>query len=232
MTERQSEILEKIIKEYVRMAQPVSSQVLEKKKRLGISSATIRNEMQKLTDDGYLLQPYTSAGRVPTDKGYRFFVDNIAGNLSKSIEILMDFEDASFNDSLKFIREITKFLSEESSNLALGYLPQEKILWKEGWAEIFKEPEFKNGELNFNFARMIEELEKEIDNLVLSDSQEIQIYIGQENPFYKNKDFSMIMSRCRVCPEQNSVLMIIGPKRMAYDRNINLLESLIKLIEN
>ncbi len=77
ITDRQADILNEIIKEYIKLASPVSSHSLEKKKGLNISSATIRNEMQKLTDEGYLCQPHTSAGRLPTDKGYRFFVDQL-----------------------------------------------------------------------------------------------------------------------------------------------------------
>ncbi len=86
ITERQGEILNRIVKEYITLAEPVSSQLLEKKHKFGLSPATIRNEMQKLTDDGYLLQPHTSAGRVPTDKGYRFFVDKLLENNFRDLE--------------------------------------------------------------------------------------------------------------------------------------------------
>ncbi len=77
ITERQEKILNKVLQEYIKSAQPVSSQLLEKKYDFGISPATIRIEMQKLTDKGFLYQPHTSAGRVPTDKGYRLFVDKL-----------------------------------------------------------------------------------------------------------------------------------------------------------
>src|SRR4030043_2035671 len=76
ITKRQKSILDRIIKEYINTAEPVSSQLLEKNYSFDICPATIRIEMQKLTDGGYLLQPHTSAGRVPTDKAYRSFVDN------------------------------------------------------------------------------------------------------------------------------------------------------------
>ena len=77
LTKRQQKILNAVIKEYVETGEPVSSQLLEKKHDFGIGSAMIRIEMQKLTDKGYLLQPHTSAGRMPTDKSYRFLVDNL-----------------------------------------------------------------------------------------------------------------------------------------------------------
>ena len=80
LTQRQSEILDRIVRDYIALAEPVSSRLLEKKHDFGVSPATIRNEMQKLTDRGYLFQPHTSAGRVPTDRGYRFFVDELLEN--------------------------------------------------------------------------------------------------------------------------------------------------------
>ena len=72
---RQQDLLLKIVEEYINTAKPVSSQLLEKKHSFKVCPATIRNEMQALTKKGYIFQPHTSAGRVPTDKGYRFFVD-------------------------------------------------------------------------------------------------------------------------------------------------------------
>ena len=126
ITSRQGEILNRIIQDYIVLAEPVSSQLLEKKHKFGISPATIRNEMQKLTDSGYLSQPYTSAGRVPTDKGYRFFVDKLLENRLEDFE--QDF-DKQMEDSFEFVKEATRFLAEESSELALGYSASQKILF-------------------------------------------------------------------------------------------------------
>ena len=78
MTDRQQKILELIVKNYVKNSKPVSSRLLTQK-RLGLSSATLRNEMMELEQTGYLNQPHTSAGRIPTEKAYRFFI-----NLSES----------------------------------------------------------------------------------------------------------------------------------------------------
>ncbi len=74
ISDRQEKILELLIKEYIDSARPVSSDMLKKRLHLDISPATIRNELQELMEAGYVAQPHTSAGRVPTEKGYRFFV--------------------------------------------------------------------------------------------------------------------------------------------------------------
>ncbi len=85
LDERKAAILRAVVEEYIQTAQPVGSASVTRAHGMGISAATIRNEMGSLERDGYLVQPHTSAGRVPTDKGYRFFVDHIApaGNLDE-----------------------------------------------------------------------------------------------------------------------------------------------------
>lgn len=77
LTERQRKILLLVVREYIDSAQPVSSSRLVRKYQLGVSSATVRNELSALTEMGYLRQPHTSAGRVPTEDGYRFFVADL-----------------------------------------------------------------------------------------------------------------------------------------------------------
>ena len=77
LNDRKKAILRSIVDDYIHTAQPVGSRAVSKKHELGLSSATIRNEMADLEELGYLAQPHTSAGRVPSDKGYRFYVDNL-----------------------------------------------------------------------------------------------------------------------------------------------------------
>lgn len=233
ITERQNLILDKIIEEYITLAQPVSSQGLEKKHDFGISPATIRIEMQKLTETGFLHQPHTSAGRVPTDKGYRFFVDNLLGKgfLEEKYDLeIENLIEKEIGDTIKFLRSLTKSLAVTSSNLALSYLYNDKdFLWKEGWEEILGEPEFKETEYISNFAKLLKSFEENIINLEISSG--IKIYIGKENPFSKARDFSIIISRCYFPKKQEGILAILGPKRMAYQKNISLIDSLTKLLE-
>ena len=234
ITERQNLILDKIIEEYIAAAQPVSSQGLEKKYNFGISPATIRIEMQKLTETGFLYQPHTSAGRAPTDKGYRFFVNRIIKSNFKDFDDKKFFEEFEqiervIEDSLKFTQLLTKNLASASSSLALSYLFDKDFLWKEGWEEILGEPEFKETEYISNFAKLLKNFEENIKGLKVSSK--IQIYIGRENPFPKARDFSIIISRCYFPEKQEGILAILGPKRMAYQKNISLINSLIKLLE-
>ena len=79
LDDRKSAILRAIVEEYVGSAQPVGSQTIAHTRDLGVSAATVRNEMGALEREGYIAQPHTSAGRIPTDKGYRFYVDRFTG---------------------------------------------------------------------------------------------------------------------------------------------------------
>ena len=229
ITERQGEILNRLVQEYIELAQPISSQLLERKYDFGICPATIRIEMQKLTDKGYLFQPHTSAGRVPTDKGYRFFVDGLFEIGFEDWEIGDWFEE-EIDDTIKFLQRLTKNLSLASSALAVSYFEKEKIFWKEGWEEILKEPEFREKEYIINFTKLLENFEKNIDDLKLNSG--IKIYIGRENPFPKAREFSTIISKCYLPDSEEGIISLLGPKRMAYDRNISLMNSLREALEN
>jgi transcriptional regulator of heat shock response len=232
ITERQNLILDKIIEEYITLTQPVSSQGLEKKYNFGISPATVRIEMQKLTDAGFVFQPHTSAGRVPTDKGYRFYVDNLLrkGFLEKKYDLeIEDLIEKNIGDTMKFLRALTKSLAVASSNLALSYLYDEKVLWKEGWEALLQEPEFREIKLISNFAEVIRRFEEEIEDLEINSG--LKVYIGKENPFPRAKEFSIIITSCHFPEKERGVLAILGPKRMTYERNICSLNSLTRFLE-
>ncbi len=226
ITERQNRILDAIIGEYIESARPVSSQLLEKKFDFDIRPAMLRIEMQKLTDEGYLFQPHTSAGRMPTDKGYRFFVDELLEAQPEELD-MEDWEDLQAEDSIKFLQVLTKNLALASDALVLSYLKKEKIFWKEGWEEILREPEFSKKEYIMNFTEFLENFEENIEDLKINS--EIKIYIGRENPFKKAEDFSIIISRCHML-EDEGIISLLGPKRMDYDKNIVLINSLKKLL--
>ena len=229
ITTRQTEILNNIVREYIDLAQPVSSQLLARKYDFGIKPAMIRIELQNLTDKGFLYQPHTSAGRIPTDRGYRFFVDELLEKDLEDFEI-EDWFTEEIGDIIKFIQRLTKNLALASQTLALSYFEKEKIFWKEGWEEILKEPEFREEDYIMNFTKLLENFEKNIANLKLNSG--IKIYIGRENPFKKAKDFSTISSKCFLPDKEEGIVSILGPKRMDYDRNISLINSLVRALEN
>lgn len=229
LTERQQKILDIVVKEYVESAQPISSQLLEKKYDFDISPATIRIEMQKLTDKGFLQQPYTSAGRIPTDKGYRFFVNNLIEQKNKNVDEIGDWFKEEFNDNFKFVQSLTKHIAETTKSLTLSYLEKEDFFWTEGWEEVLKEPEFGERDFILNFTNFFKDLEENIEEL--KTDSDINVYIGKENPLPKAKDFTVISSRYHLPGGERGFISILGPKRMEYDRNINLINSLRELLD-
>ncbi len=227
---RQDLILSKIIQEYIDFAIPVSSKSLEEKYNFGVSPATIRNEMQRLTGLGFLFQPYTSAGRIPTDKAYRFLVDKILLR-QELFEKKQDFEIKDWSDDpLRFVQSITRALAATSSSLAVSYLFNERFLWKEGWEELLQSPEFQKTNCVSDFVKFLKSFERDIEK-VRPDSN-IRVYIGRETPFPKSAEFSLIISKCCFPDKEEGVISILGPKRMAYDKNIALINSLKRILEN
>src|SRR3989344_9565031 len=179
LTERQKDILYKTIFEYIDRAQPISSSWLEERYELPFSSATIRSELFSLARGGYLEQPHTSAGRVPTDRGYRFFVNE---SLEKRV---LDEEDTG--DESDF------------SDLVLAY--HRNILWKDGWEQLLQEPEFARGEVFPNFTRFLLDVERNAKHLLLQ--KQLEVYIGKENPFSRVGDFSIIACTCNFGEGEN-----------------------------
>lgn len=226
LTERQGKILNCIAEEYINSKAPVSSKVLAKKYSFGIEPSTMRIEFQKLTDLGYLVQPHTSAGRVPTDKGYRFYVDNLHSSVfSRGFDSI----EKEMEDSLGFFQVMTRKIAELTSNLAITYFPEEDIVFKEGWDEIFKEPEFEDSTFIAKFMEAVQSFEKHIDEL--EDFDDPQVFIGKENKMVSAPEFSTIVSRIHLPKKKEGVVVILGPKRMAYDKNVGIMNSLIKLLQ-
>ena len=226
VTERQGKILNCIVGEYISSKTPVSSKVLVKKYHFGIKPSTMRIEYQKLTELGYLTQPHTSAGRMPTDKGYRFYVDNLRPkNKSRGFSSI----EKEIDDSFKFFQHLTQKIAELTSSLAMAFFPEEDIIFKEGWDEIFKEPEFEDSGFIARFIETVQNFEKHIDEI--NNSDELQIFIGKENQLPAAKEFSTIVSKIHLPKRKEGIVAILGPKRMAYDKNVGIMNSLIKLLE-
>src|SRR5689334_10411111 len=122
LDERKAEILRAIVEEYVETASPVGSQTVARSRRLGVSSATVRNDMTILERDGFIAQPHTSAGRIPTDRGYRYFVDHIAdrGPLpAPQLRAVSDFFTSTHRALEELLHETSQLLSRVSHHAAM-----------------------------------------------------------------------------------------------------------------
>ncbi|MEK7510443.1 MAG: hypothetical protein AAB567_02725 [Patescibacteria group bacterium] len=227
LSDRQKDILTKTVSEYIYRAAPVSSRLLEEQCDLRISSATIRNELQVLKEKGFLTQPHFSAGSIPTDRGYRFFVDEISKQNGELPRNAMEEEHRGLQeirDYVGFLQLLSRNLASCSSDLVVAYLPRQNIVWKEGWEMVLREPEFERKEYTLHFTKFISDVAARIRNF--KTEKLIHIYIGKENPFSDMKEFSIILAEYSFLQEKG-VISITGPKRMAYQTNIRLIKSLV-----
>ena len=133
ISDRQQKILNLLIKEYIDKAEPISSDLLQRKSNLKVSPATIRNDLQNLTEQGYIEQPHTSAGRVPTEKGYKFFIQITFSSREGKFPdfILKEAESAKqkIQIELDLVRELARSLEEISSALSLSQSTKEDSLF-------------------------------------------------------------------------------------------------------
>lgn len=230
MKKRQEKVLSLIVKEHVKTAEPVSSQVLFEKYNLNVSPATLRLDMAELTEKGYLLQPHTSAGRVPTEKAYHFYIQKISspklsGNVEKKLERIC--KKRKKQDALE---ELGKFLSVVSKNVSLLFF-EEALIWQ-GLSTLFSQPEFYNREEVLEFSKAFEEI---YDNLkfglletedILENEEEIKVFIGRKNPFVSIEDLSLILSGWH-----EGMIGLLGPRRMDYYKNIALIKKAKDLLD-
>ncbi|MBI3421035.1 MAG: hypothetical protein HY006_03145 [Candidatus Sungbacteria bacterium] len=226
LKERQQSILGEVVREYVKTARPVASQDLMHRHHLSVGSATIRNEMLALDRSGYLEQPYTSAGRTPTDKGYRFFVDNLADESDVSgperARIRELFEGS--DDEELFVREFSRMISRVTGAFAAAGLFDDELFYDIGFSQILKEPEFQDVNYLEDFGRLVDVLE-DVSRSLCREARNAheQVFIGKENPREQGRSHTMIVSSWRHPAGFEGFVSVIGPKRMNYERTISLL---------
>ena len=215
MTDRQRTILNAIVEHYAEVASPVGSSLLAKVFK--VSSATIRAEMAELERAGYITQPHTSAGRVPTDKGYRSYVNNLADNpIAVSSERRAERALASRVQQAgapeRMIRNAVDTLVELTHNLGLATIGNQ--LYMSGLSNLFGQPEFINGIQVQQVARLLDNLEPWLREA--APNKPLSVYIGQENPIGRTAGCSLVISRFRGPFSDRSYIGTLGPTRQSY----------------
>ena len=124
LDERKTKILKAIIKNYLDTGEPVGSRTISKYTDLHLSSATIRNEMSDLEELGYILQPHTSAGRIPSDQGYRFYVDNLIEEKNQEIASMQNFVIEHTEKMEQVLKNVAKLLANNTEYAAMITGPQ------------------------------------------------------------------------------------------------------------
>ena len=224
MTERQQKVLSAIVEQYAEVASPVGSNLMAK--LFNVSSATIRAEMAELERLGFIAQPHTSAGRVPTDKGYRFYVNHLsmAENGSdftaherrgeRALAARVQHAGAPEHT----IRNAVDTLVELTHNLGLATISNQ--LYMSGLSNLFGQPEFINSVQVQQVAGLLDNLEPWLREA--APNKPLSVYIGQENPIGRTAGCTLIIGRFRSPFSDRSYIGTLGPTRQSYREVMNL----------
>lgn len=229
MTDRQAKILQAIVEQYAEVASPVGSTLLAK--LFGVSSATIRSEMASLERQGFIKQPHTSAGRVPTDKGYRYYVNQLSDNqeLPKEHRAQRALSARVQHGGLpeQTIRNTVDTLVELTHNLGIATIgPQ---LYMSGLSNLFGQPEFMHPGQVQEVARLLDNLEPWLNEA--APNQPLSVYIGRENPIGRSAGATLIISRFRSPFSDKSYIGVLGPTRQSYKDVMGLVSRAGKALE-
>ena len=232
MPERQIAILAAIIEQYAEIAVPVGSVTLAK--LFGVSSATIRSEMARLEEMGFIIQPHTSAGRVPTDQGYRFYVNTITTaqegelpQLDRGARALEARVSPHGDRADRAIRSAVDSLVDLTHNLGLATIGDE--LYLNGIGNLFSHPEFMNGLHTQSVARLLDNLEPWLREA--APNEPLNVYIGAENPIGKTSGATLIISRFRSPYSDRSYIGVLGPTRQSYGKVMRLVRHAGAMLE-
>ena len=234
LSERRRKILNLIVREYSKKREPVGSKEFSQRFFPDLSPATIRREFFTLTKSGFLIQSHASAGRIPTDKAYKLFVDNVLENEEKLVsqseqwqKKIKDFDD---NDKNIF-SETAKMAADFCDGLAISYWPDHNFIFKFGLGNLFSHlPDISQSEIG-QILDDIEFMDGRMEGLFdeLFD-MERSVFIGKESPITKSENLSVI-SRSLPAKEK-SLILLIGPKNMSYDKNLAILEAIANFVHN
>lgn len=235
MTDRQAKLLATIIEQYAEVASPVGSITLAK--LFNVSSATIRAEMAKLEELGYIAQPHTSAGRIPTDKGYRYYVNQLNEVRDEEIEQpkladrstrVIDARVATYADRTdRAIRSAVDSLVEITHNLGLATIGDQ--LYMSGMGNLFSQPEFSSSKHVQQIARLLDNLEPWLREA--APNEPLNVYIGSENPVGRSSEASLIISRFRSPYSDRSYIGVLGPTRQDYAKVMRLVRHTGAMLE-
>lgn len=221
LTPRQVQILKDVVEEYIETADPVSSDNLDRKYNLGVSPATIRNEMAQLSDLGYLRQPHTSSGRLPTPKAMKFYVTQLMQEKQLSVaeevaakQKVMDARD----DFDRLMHETTRALAQLTKSLAIAVTEDDQV-WHSGYANILANPEFYNIDVTLNVLSMLEEVKRmrELFFQYIDWNEEVEVLFGEQLGWANFEPVGVV-----ACQFKNPAMVgrgslgVIGPIRLNY----------------
>lgn len=232
LTDRQIQIIKCMVEEYSETAEAVGSETLDKKYNLGISPATIRNEMSELTRKGLLSQPHTSAGRVPTPVAIKFYVAELLKEKELSVAEEVSVKERVWDvrdERDRLLKEATKVLSERTGMLSIA-ATDDNHLYHSGYARILELPEFFNIDITRQVLCLLEE-----DNRLIAifekavSTDPIHILLGEELGAELFRPLSLVFADFKI-GRHTGRLGVLGPCRLNYAQVIPMVRYVNQLV--
>jgi len=233
LTDRQVQLLNRVIEEYIQTAEPVSSKAIVDSGHFDVRSATIRNEMSDLEDAGLLAQRHTSGGRIPTARAYRLYVNDLVSR--EGIEITTAarrrideaLNETDLKDPEAINRTLARLVGELSGNLVMANMSEHEDAYKVGLSNMLNFPEFREidrlmGLTSFfdHFDLMFERMHQQ---MWARNDNDVKVMIGTESPFKEVHDETVIVARYPLPKGHKGSLTLVGPMRMDYRKNLGLM---------
>ncbi len=218
-----------VVDEYIRSAEPVASKIIAESYELGVSPATVRNDMMALEEAGFLRQPHTSSGRIPTEEGYRFYLTVLKRPKTAKVmhKPLQEIEGGQ-KTAEHLARNVAHALVELSGETAFARISNN---WSHytGISKLFEKPDFGDVETLRSLSSVIDRFDDVMTQVFEQADRDMHVWIGQENPF--GEQMATILVKYTMPNGITGVLGLVGPQRMQYKRNIALLEEARTILE-
>ncbi|MBU0504171.1 MAG: HTH domain-containing protein [Candidatus Omnitrophota bacterium] len=232
---RKNKVLAATVRAHIRNSQPISSQELAEEFEL--SSATLRNILGELEEDGYLYHPHTSAGRIPSSKGFRYYVDFLMSESElprqQKDDILVELKksDDSLEDILEKATEVIAGVTHYTSIVSLS-LGDSRLFYK-GLSNIIQEPEFRDLKKLTLLLEFLEERRHLFQVINQEFKEPLKVYIGEEIGCPGiNEVCSLVVSTYHVGKKEKGRLAVLGPRRMSYEQTVSSLEFISQVLNN
>jgi transcriptional regulator of heat shock response len=234
LTDRQVQILKVVVEEYMQTAEPVGSETLDRKYNLGVSPATIRNEMAYLVDLGYLKQPHTSAGRIPSPTAIRLYIDEMMKERSLTVAEEVSAKEKVWEKRQQLgdvLRTVTYELARRTGSIGVAVTDEMKV-YHAGYAHVLDLPEFYDIDVTKSVLSMLDEAQQLLDLFRLAhDNREIHILLGDDFGNQDLESVGVVYTDFQTVNHRGSV-GIIGSSRLDYPYVVPLVRHFGQLIRD
>lgn len=229
LTPRQKQLLKEVIDKYIETAEPVGSETVERESSLGVSPATIRNEMAFLEKVGMLQKPHASAGRAPTSAGLKLYVDQLMKEKSLSLKDEILLKEKLWRERFRLdqlLRQATRALAERTGVLAVATTDRGEVYYC-GMANILNKPEFYDIDVTQTVLRLLDEVEQ-LYGLFTQGAGPgpIHVMIGEELAMKYLELIGVVYTEYWLGKERSGTLGVLGPSRLSYGEIIPLVRYL------